>query len=110
MKHHHQKDTTSKCKHIVKGFGAIIDIRLSICGHSVIGAILIVVGLYSVLWGKYKEHKEKEAEAITEPIKCCGEQNGRLETVIEDAEANDVEMQKGEACKELRVAIIVPKA
>ncbi|GLT34151.1 hypothetical protein SLA2020_086860 [Shorea laevis] len=30
----------------------------------VLGAILIVIGLYSVLWGKYKEYKEKEAEAI----------------------------------------------
>ncbi|GLT95680.1 hypothetical protein SLE2022_133480 [Rubroshorea leprosula] len=30
----------------------------------VLGAILIVIGLYSVLWGKYKEYQEKEAEAI----------------------------------------------
>ncbi|GLT63273.1 hypothetical protein SLA2020_358480 [Shorea laevis] len=29
----------------------------------VLGAILIVIGLYSVLWGKYKEYQEKEAEA-----------------------------------------------
>ncbi|KAI4381572.1 hypothetical protein MLD38_007633 [Melastoma candidum] len=28
----------------------------------VLGGVLIVAGLYSVLWGKYKEHKEKEAE------------------------------------------------
>ncbi|XP_057718357.1 WAT1-related protein At5g07050-like [Arachis stenosperma] len=81
----------------------------------VIGAILIVVGLYSVLWGKYKEHKEKEAENIItdEPIKCCGNQIARLETVIEDSESNDIEMQKGddnnnnnEACNELSVTII----
>ncbi|KAJ6807804.1 putative WAT1-related protein [Iris pallida] len=30
----------------------------------VLGGILIVAGLYSVLWGKYKEHKEKEAMAL----------------------------------------------
>ncbi|MED6121742.1 hypothetical protein PIB30_033085 [Stylosanthes scabra] len=80
----------------------------------VIGAILIVVGLYSVLWGKYKEHKEKEAENIIshdEPIKCCADDQiiGRLETVIEDSESNDIEMQKGDhnkACKKLSLTII----
>jgi len=43
-------------------------------------------------------------------MKCCSE-NGRLETVVEDAETNnDIEMQKGEeASRELRVAIVVPK-
>ncbi|XP_061369945.1 WAT1-related protein At5g07050-like [Gastrolobium bilobum] len=76
----------------------------------VIGAILIVMGLYSVLWGKYKEHKEKIAEATTEAIKCCTENVIIIQTVIEDAETNDVEMQKGEASKELRVAINVEKA
>ncbi|URD99301.1 EamA-like transporter family [Musa troglodytarum] len=35
----------------------------------VLGAILIVVGLYSVLWGKYKENKEKkEREAMSLPV------------------------------------------
>ncbi|XP_006654584.1 WAT1-related protein At5g07050-like [Oryza brachyantha] len=29
----------------------------------VVGAVLIVVGLYSVLWGKHKETQEKEADA-----------------------------------------------
>ncbi|RDX72276.1 WAT1-related protein [Mucuna pruriens] len=75
----------------------------------VIGAILIVMGLYSVLWGKYKENKEKEAETITEVVKCCSE-NGRMETVVEDDETNnDIELQKGEASNELRVVISVPK-
>ncbi|KAG7958902.1 hypothetical protein I3843_10G043300 [Carya illinoinensis] len=69
----------------------------------ILGAILIVMGLYSVLWGKYKEYKEKEAiEAITEPVKVGGE-NGRMTTVMEGIEANDFdfEMQKtSEASKE----------
>nr|GMD43053.1 WAT1-related protein At5g07050-like [Ipomoea batatas] len=34
----------------------------------IMGAVLIVFGLYAVLWGKYKEYKEKEMiEAIAEP-------------------------------------------
>lgn len=62
----------------------------------VIGAALIVIGLYSVLWGKYKEYKEKEAEEILEPVKGCNNtgnanqkqnQNGMI---IEDIEANIV--------------------
>ncbi|KAK7336404.1 hypothetical protein VNO77_16944 [Canavalia gladiata] len=69
----------------------------------VIGAILIVIGLYSVLWGKYKEHKEKVTEAIVEVMQCCSE-NVRMETVVEDAETNnDIEMQKGEGSQVLRV-------
>jgi hypothetical protein len=31
----------------------------------VLGAVLIVAGLYSVLWGKHKETQEKEADAKT---------------------------------------------
>ncbi|GFY84648.1 nodulin MtN21 /EamA-like transporter family protein [Actinidia rufa] len=64
----------------------------------VLGAILIVFGLYSVLWGKYKEYKEKEAEAILEPVK--GGRVGNNQMVIEDMdEANDIEMQKAEIKK-----------
>lgn len=68
-----------------------------------IGSILIVAGLYSVLWGKYKESKEKEKEAeiiiIPEAIKglsSCNNtntQNGKLQTVMEESEENDIEMQ-----------------
>lgn len=60
---------------------------------SVIGAILIVAGLYSVLWGKYKEYREKEAEEIAEPVKCDGG-NGHGLSKIEE---NDIEMQGSEA-------------
>ncbi|XP_058079547.1 WAT1-related protein At5g07050-like [Magnolia sinica] len=55
----------------------------------VLGAILIVAGLYSVLWGKYKEHREKQAmESIPEAIK--GIEGNNL-PMIEDTEANDIE-------------------
>lgn len=68
---------------------------------------MIVIGLYSVLWGKNKENKEIEAEiTITEGTKCCVE-NGGLKTVNEEGvEINDIEMQKVEATKVLRVTII----
>ncbi|CAA0827514.1 WAT1-related protein [Striga hermonthica] len=53
----------------------------------VLGAVLIVIGLYTVLWGKYKEYKENEAEEIPEAVK--GDiinQNAII--IIEDIEAN----------------------
>ncbi|CAK9188552.1 unnamed protein product [Ilex paraguariensis] len=75
----------------------------------VLGAVLIVAGLYSVLWGKYKEYKEKEAEMIPEPIK-DSTGNNRAVMVIEDVEENDIEMQKNQANKVsvLAVAISAP--
>ncbi|KAK6228559.1 hypothetical protein SCA6_000899 [Theobroma cacao] len=75
----------------------------------VIGAILIVMGLYSVLWGKHKENKEKEAneEEIPEPVKI--QANGNTILVIEDIEANEVELKKlAEANKLSAVAIAMP--
>ncbi|XP_009610630.1 WAT1-related protein At5g07050-like isoform X2 [Nicotiana tomentosiformis] len=58
----------------------------------VLGAVLIVAGLYSVLWGKYKEYKEKEIEgAIPEPVKGVTENNQMM--ILEDREVNDIEMQ-----------------
>ncbi|XP_058107366.1 WAT1-related protein At5g07050-like [Magnolia sinica] len=60
----------------------------------VLGAILIVAGLYSVLWGKYKEFKEKEATSeLTDAVKGI-EVNGH---VMDDIEANDVELEKAKA-------------
>lgn len=64
----------------------------------VIGSILIVVGLYSVLWGKYKEYQEKQAQAIGEAVKGGGE-NGRTAMIKDDIEANNIEVQKSEAQK-----------
>lgn len=41
--------------------------------NRVIGSMIIVVGLYSVLWGKYEEEKEekrkREVEQVTEAVK-----------------------------------------
>ncbi|KAL0359656.1 UNVERIFIED_CONTAM: WAT1-related protein [Sesamum angustifolium] len=60
----------------VTAFGPLLMIIVAIMGSfilaekiyvgGVLGAILIVIGLYSVLWGKYKEQKEKE---ILQPVK-----------------------------------------
>ncbi|KAL3637104.1 hypothetical protein CASFOL_019403 [Castilleja foliolosa] len=67
----------------------------------VLGAVLIVIGLYSVLWGKYKEYKEKEEEVETlEPVKCGKIMNHQnLSVIIEDdIEANNhVEVHKNKA-------------
>ncbi|XP_059668286.1 WAT1-related protein At5g07050-like [Cornus florida] len=74
----------------------------------VLGAILIVAGLYSVLWGKYKEYKEKEAEKIPEPVKGFNGGNGQSSmTMIHEMEENDIEMQKNEA-KKISVDIRAP--
>lgn len=37
-----------------------------------VGAVLIVVGLYSVLWGKHKENKGKKPEAMDIPLAVKG--------------------------------------
>jgi hypothetical protein len=59
---------------------------------SVVGAILIVIGLYAVLWGKYKENKEQEREAIKLPVALkLIEGNG---TIIEVVEIDEVELEK----------------
>lgn len=66
-----------------------------------------MAGLYSVLWGKYKEFKEKEAETIPEAIKGAGE-NGGMKTVMEETEEdNDIEMQKSQANKLSTPAVAV---
>lgn len=62
----------------------------------VLGAVLIVIGLYSVLWGKYKEFKEKEAEEILEPIK---DYTLNVTAVIQDIEANHVGIQTNQSSK-----------
>ena len=75
----------------------------------VIGSILIVMGLYSVLWGKHKENKDKEVEEeIPEPVKSI-QANGNTILVIGDIESNKVELQKAEANNKLSaVAITMP--
>lgn len=59
--------------------------------------MLIVAGLYSVLWGKYREFNEKEAEEIPEPVKhVVNGDTCRLASHDIEA-ANHIEMQKGQA-------------
>ncbi|PHT37000.1 WAT1-related protein [Capsicum baccatum] len=57
----------------------------------IIGAVLILAGIYFVLWGKYKEYKEKEIEEflIHEPVKGIIGNNKMM--ILQN---NDIEMQK----------------
>lgn len=55
-----------------------------------LGSILIIAGLYAVLWGKYKEEKEKnKLEIIPDAIK-----SGHVTT---NFEAENIQLQKTEA-------------
>ncbi|GMY22827.1 wat1-related protein [Fagus crenata] len=65
---------------------------------SVIGAILIVIGLYSVLWGKHKERIENKDEEMQDAIKGA-QVNGDAISIMEDMEANEIEMGKGKGNK-----------
>ncbi|KAJ8534132.1 hypothetical protein K7X08_007456 [Anisodus acutangulus] len=76
--------------------------------RGILGAVLIVAGLYSVLWGKYKEYKEKEIEEsiILESVKGINGKN-----IENNGEINDIEMQKNDVNKIIPVvSISVPKA
>ncbi|KAJ4836320.1 hypothetical protein Tsubulata_004560 [Turnera subulata] len=76
----------------------------------VVGSILIVIGLYSVLWGKHKEKMELEFDdEIPEPVKNV-QGNGNSMAVMDDIEANEVELEKAAANKQLptTVAISIP--
>uniref|UniRef100_A0A2N9ENH1 WAT1-related protein n=1 Tax=Fagus sylvatica TaxID=28930 RepID=A0A2N9ENH1_FAGSY len=65
---------------------------------TVIGAILIVIGLYSVLWGKHKESIENKDEDLQDAIKGA-QVNGDAISIMEDMEANEIEMGKGKGNK-----------
>ncbi|CAL5095578.1 unnamed protein product [Urochloa decumbens] len=56
----------------------------------VLGAVLIVAGLYSVLWGKHKETREKEADAkMALPMAASSKQDGGVAAGVgDDAEGN----------------------
>lgn len=60
----------------------------------VLGAVLIVAGLYSVLWGKHKETQEKEADAkmalpmASAASRRAGRGGGGISGVGDDAEGN----------------------
>ncbi|KAG5227748.1 hypothetical protein OIU76_017288 [Salix suchowensis] len=63
----------------------------------IVGSVLIVIGLYSVLWGKHKEKMEviDSDQEIPEPVKGV-QGNGNSRVAIEDVEANEVKLQKAE--------------
>uniref|UniRef100_A0A0D9V6V1 WAT1-related protein n=1 Tax=Leersia perrieri TaxID=77586 RepID=A0A0D9V6V1_9ORYZ len=56
---------------IVAGMGSFILAEKIYLG-GVLGAVLIVIGLYSVLWGKHKETKEQEAAMMDLPVATKG--------------------------------------
>ncbi|CAN4118679.1 unnamed protein product [Withania somnifera] len=57
----------------------------------ILGSVLIVAGLYSILWGRYKEYKEKEIEESISHEQVKGI-NGNKQMMI--LVKNDIEMQK----------------
>ncbi|XP_050230769.1 WAT1-related protein At5g07050 [Mercurialis annua] len=61
----------------------------------VLGGVLIVIGLYAVLWGKQKERMEQDSdeEMILDPVKA--HDNSIL--ITKDIEANEIDLQKAEA-------------
>jgi drug/metabolite transporter (DMT)-like permease len=76
----------------------------------VLGGVLIVIGLYSVLWGKHKENIENKAEEIPEAIKGPHQVNGNGSTVVsvrEDIEANEEQLDKSNN-KLFSLAIAMP--
>ncbi|KAL0464236.1 UNVERIFIED_CONTAM: WAT1-related protein [Sesamum latifolium] len=66
----------------------------------VIGSVIIVAGLYSVLWGKYKEEKEekrkRKLQEIPEAIKDCNitQVNGNIQLTVETTEVLKLEAEK----------------
>uniref|UniRef100_A0A0E0DRC1 EamA domain-containing protein n=1 Tax=Oryza meridionalis TaxID=40149 RepID=A0A0E0DRC1_9ORYZ len=61
----------------------------------IIGSVLIVAGLYSVLWGKHKENAEKkEDEAMEIPVAIKGvDGNGRVMDIVE---LDEVQLEKAQ--------------
>ncbi|KAK2972427.1 hypothetical protein RJ640_008167 [Escallonia rubra] len=74
----------------------------------ILGSVLIVAGLYAVLWGKYKEEIEKrELNEIPEAIKGSQVSSSML-PVMASIGTNDVELQKAQANNLPVVAIRLP--
>ncbi|XP_050385340.1 WAT1-related protein At5g07050 [Argentina anserina] len=74
---------------------------------SVLGSVLIVAGLYSVLWGKHKERLENKDDEIPEVIKEAHTNGMSVVSVMDgDIEANEV--KKAEANKLSAVAVCMP--
>lgn len=84
-----------------------------------IGSVLIVIGLYSVLWGKHKEKQEedrlKQLEFIPKAVKGIQENGNHVTTRVsknnlddDDIEMNGAKSQKAEANKVSDVVIAMP--
>ncbi|XP_065867729.1 WAT1-related protein At5g07050-like [Euphorbia lathyris] len=72
----------------------------------VVGSVLIVIGLYAVLWGKHKEKMEEsdDDDEILDPVK-----EVHSISIIDDIEANQqIEFHKIEANNKLSSMAIVP--
>ncbi|KAL5228876.1 hypothetical protein ABZP36_017141 [Zizania latifolia] len=82
---------------IVAGMGSFILAEKIYLG-AVLGAVLIVIGLYSVLWGKHKETQEKEAaESMELPVAAKGNDAAFTTTTATAAAAGDDDA--AEECK-----------
>nr|ADN33888.1 nodulin-like protein [Cucumis melo subsp. melo] len=74
----------------VTAFGPMVVVIVAFMGHfilaeeiyvgGVIGSVVIIIGLYFVLWGKYKESREKKEEVIGEII---------VEAIMEEGDHHD---------------------
>ncbi|XP_022154464.1 WAT1-related protein At5g07050-like [Momordica charantia] len=92
----------------------------------VVGGVLMVVGLYSVLWGKYRDYKDQkeavlEEAAIVEPVKliiCEAKVGKKLATVVEEEEEeeeekptssslNDIEMQRNDTTSIVGISVSI---
>lgn len=76
----------------------VTDVHGASSGSRILGSVLIVAGLYSVLWGKHKENLEKEAEAAMEiPVAIKGvDGDGRIVGIVE---LDEVQLEKAQANK-----------
>ncbi|GJN14390.1 hypothetical protein PR202_gb01213 [Eleusine coracana subsp. coracana] len=73
----------------------------------ILGSVLIVAGLYSVLWGKHKESLEKkEAEAMEIPVAIKAiDGNGRIMEIVE---LDEVQLEKAQANAKAGAVTTVP--
>ncbi|WVZ98523.1 hypothetical protein U9M48_043953 [Paspalum notatum var. saurae] len=70
----------------------------------ILGSVLIVAGLYSVLWGKHKENLEKkEAEAMEIPVTIKA-----VDGLMEIVEVDDVQLEKAQANAKAAAAVALP--
>ncbi|WOL01832.1 WAT1-related protein [Canna indica] len=70
----------------------------------VVGSVLIVFGLYSVLWGKHKENREEELEAMDIPLAIKGMQGVGQDMAM--AELGEVELEKAKANNKVSFAVV----